>query len=101
MPPHTNQPGTSARQDETTVLGGLPVTTRDIKQSADNLVAQAIAARGSMERPFYSTSANGQVIALASKDERFRSLLLAADEIPFPSASPPPISCMRSPRKPS
>lgn len=63
------------------ILGGLPIATLDMRQSTDLLISKALSARGQMDRPFFSTSANGQVIALASKDEQFKSILLAADQI--------------------
>lgn len=78
---HPAKPGSASQQEATAFLGGLPVTTRNMEQSSKHFIAQAIAARGQKALPFYSTSANGQVIALAAKDEAFRSLLLSADEI--------------------
>lgn len=65
----------------TTVIGGLPITTLDRAASARFLIETALARRGRSLKPFYSTSANGQVIAVASRDESFRSLLLQADQI--------------------
>ncbi|MDP3600567.1 MAG: WecB/TagA/CpsF family glycosyltransferase [Bosea sp. (in: a-proteobacteria)] len=64
-----------------TIIGGLPITTLDRKESAQGLVEIALRARGQGQRPFYSTSANGQVIALARHDPAFRALLLEADQI--------------------
>ena len=66
---HPAKPSSASRQDATAFLGGLPVTTRDMEQSSKQFIARAIAARGQKALPFYSTSANGQVIALAAKDE--------------------------------
>lgn len=65
----------------TTLLGGLPITVIGMQQSADEFVRITLEARGRDEIPYYSTSANGQVIALASRDPEFRDLLLAADQI--------------------
>ena len=71
----------TGQQERRAVLGGLPITTLDMAQSAQNLITRALEARGSKELPYYSTSANGQVIALASRDEEFKALLTQADEI--------------------
>ncbi len=64
-----------------TIIGGLPITTLDRRASAQGLVEIALRARGQGQRPFYSTSANGQVIALARHEPAFRALLLEADQI--------------------
>jgi exopolysaccharide biosynthesis WecB/TagA/CpsF family protein len=66
---------------QVTTIGGLPITTLDRKGSAQLLIETALRARGNGERPFYSTSANGQVIALARHDPAFRELFLQADQI--------------------
>ena len=72
----------SARQRALdSILGGLPITTLDMAQSAQKFIARALEARERKELPYYSTSANGQVIALASRDEGFKALLIKADEI--------------------
>lgn len=65
----------------TAMIGGLPITSLGRKDSARQLIDTALQARGRNQRPFYSTSANGQVIALARSDAAFRELLLAADQI--------------------
>lgn len=65
----------------TTLIGGLPITMLDRATSARFLIETALARRGRGLKPFYSTSANGQVIAIASRDEAFKSLLLEADQI--------------------
>jgi N-acetylglucosaminyldiphosphoundecaprenol N-acetyl-beta-D-mannosaminyltransferase len=69
------------KRDDVVELGGLPITTKGMTQSAQNFATQALAAREKVQLPYYSTSANGQVIALASKDNSFKKLLLEADEI--------------------
>lgn len=69
------------RVDQTTIVGGLPITLLDLDESARLFVDTALSARNGNRRPYYSTSANGQVIALARSDEEFRTLLLAADQI--------------------
>src|SRR5690606_20673014 len=51
------------------------------KSSARGLVEEALARRGKDGRPFYSTSANGQVLALCGKDEDFLALMRKADQI--------------------
>ncbi|MHA7774547.1 WecB/TagA/CpsF family glycosyltransferase [Roseibium sp. M-1] len=50
-------------------------------ETAHQFVAIALEARGKNGLPFYSTSANGQVIAMAAKDAEFKKLLLCADQI--------------------
>lgn len=64
-----------------TQLGGLPIANISLEATANEFIERALQARGHRERPFYSTSANGQVIALASRDKDFRHLLLNADQI--------------------
>lgn len=65
----------------TSFLGRLPIVQTDIKGSARGFVAHALESRGKNRRPFYSTSANGQVLALCGKDEAFLSLMRRADQI--------------------
>ncbi|MEM9633944.1 MAG: WecB/TagA/CpsF family glycosyltransferase [Pseudomonadota bacterium] len=65
----------------TTLLGGLPIANIGIEETAEQFVSFALEARDKNKAPFYSTSANGQVIALAAKDEEFKKLLLRADQI--------------------
>lgn len=65
----------------TGLLGRLPITQTDIETSAAGFIAQALAARGGGRRPFYSTSANGQVLALCGKDPEFLGLMRGADQI--------------------
>lgn len=69
------------QKETVTILGGLPITTLDMTQSARKFIKLAIEARGRNALPYYSTSANGQVIALASKDEAFKKLIMGADQI--------------------
>jgi exopolysaccharide biosynthesis WecB/TagA/CpsF family protein len=64
-----------------TVLGGLPIANIGIDATAEQFVAIALQARGKNGLPFYSTSANGQVIAMASQEPEFKKLLLCADQI--------------------
>ena len=71
----------SAKAEPTSTIGGLPITALGKKASARLLVDTALQARGQRQRPFYSTSANGQVIALARSDAAFRELLTQADQI--------------------
>lgn len=65
----------------TVILGRLPVVQADIETSAAGFVEEALARRGSGRRPFYSTSANGQVLALCGQDRGFLDLMLQADQI--------------------
>ena len=62
-------------------LGGLPIACVSIEETAEGFVARALAARGGNSRPFYSTSANGQVIAMCEQDRRFAALITEADQI--------------------
>ena len=65
----------------TSHLGRLPIVQADIERSARGFVAEALARRGKGGRPFYSTSANGQVLALCGKDPEFLALMHKADQI--------------------
>ncbi|WP_159946009.1 WecB/TagA/CpsF family glycosyltransferase [Rhizobium sp. 18065] len=62
-------------------LGGLPIALIDMHTSAHAFIRMALDARNRDGLPFYSTSANGQVIALAAKDDGFRDILLKAGQI--------------------
>jgi exopolysaccharide biosynthesis WecB/TagA/CpsF family protein len=65
----------------TTTLGRLPIVRVDIETTAAAFVRHALARRGKPGRPFYSTSANGQVLALCGDDPEFLELMLSADQI--------------------
>jgi len=65
----------------TSFLGRLPIAQTDVASSAHGFVAHALESRGKGRRPFISTSANGQVLALCGKDEAFLSLMRKADQI--------------------
>ncbi|MBX3584145.1 MAG: WecB/TagA/CpsF family glycosyltransferase [Rhizobiaceae bacterium] len=65
----------------TSYLGRLVVVQAGLKDSARGFVAEALARRGRDVTPFYSTSANGQVLALCGKDPAFLSLMRKADQI--------------------
>lgn len=65
----------------TSFLGRLPIVQTDLKSSAKGFIAQALESRGKGGRPFYSTSANGQVLALCGKDADFLALMRKADQI--------------------
>lgn len=65
----------------TSLLGRLPIVQADIETSAAGFVEHALCNRGSGLPPFYSTSANGQVLALCGKDETFLGLMRRADQI--------------------
>jgi N-acetylglucosaminyldiphosphoundecaprenol N-acetyl-beta-D-mannosaminyltransferase len=71
----------SAKTEPISTIGGLPITSLGKEDSARLLVDTALQARGQVRRPYYSTSANGQVIALARIDAAFRELLTQADQI--------------------
>ena len=62
-------------------LGGLPITVADRDEVADAFVEWALAARDKDQRPFYSTSANGQVMAMCAEDGQLLDDFLFADQI--------------------
>lgn len=61
-------------------LGGLPITVLD-RQSAAFLMISATRKRRPDNRPYYFTSANGEVIARVHADARIASLFEGADQI--------------------
>lgn len=65
----------------TTLLGGLPVVRCSMDEAAQGFIDEALLHRGSSAKPFYSTSANGQVIAMCAKKADFQELMLEADQI--------------------
>lgn len=67
--------------DPRVVLGGLPIDRCTMDEAAQTLIRHALAARGKQQRPFYSTSANGQVLAVCVQQRRSRDLMLEADQI--------------------
>lgn len=69
------------RQWPTSLLGRLRIVRAGIDTSAKGFVAQALANRGSGQRPFYSSNANGQVLALCGDDPAFLALMNEADQI--------------------
>lgn len=62
-------------------LGGLPITVADRDEIADAFVEWALTAREKDARPFYSTSANGQVMAMCAEDKDLLDDFLFADQI--------------------
>lgn len=62
-------------------LGGLPITWTNRATAAETLIAQALAKRGQPAKPFYSTSANGQVAVMCSEDSAVLEEFLQADQI--------------------
>lgn len=65
----------------TAQLGRLPIAQTDIATTAEGFVREAIERRGRRRRPFYSSSANGQVLAMCGADKAFLELMLEADQI--------------------
>ncbi|MND25748.1 putative N-acetylmannosaminyltransferase [compost metagenome] len=63
------------------MLGGLPIVRSTMEQAATGFIEQALRARGQNNLPFYSTSANGQVLAMCVRDREFMQLMLEADQI--------------------
>lgn len=72
---------TQMKEWPTTTLGRLPIARVDIETTANAFVRHALEKRGRPGRPFYSTSANGQVLALCGDDPDFLKLMLEADQI--------------------
>jgi N-acetylglucosaminyldiphosphoundecaprenol N-acetyl-beta-D-mannosaminyltransferase len=69
------------REWPTSFLGRLPIVQADTETSAAGFIRQALLQRGSGRRPFSSTSANGQVLALCGKDDAFLKLMHQANQI--------------------
>lgn len=65
---------------ETTTVGGLPIARLDMKQTAVTMI-DAARSKSQNERPFYFTSANGEVIACCHHDRQFTQLVTEADLI--------------------
>lgn len=62
-------------------LGGLPVAIAEREAVARGFVAHVLAHRESARRPFYSTSSNGEVIALWRRDAQIYRDFQQADHI--------------------
>lgn len=62
-------------------LAALPIADVTIDETAQDFIRRATKARAAGARPFYSTSANGQVIALCHHDKEFDAMLRQADQI--------------------
>lgn len=62
-------------------LARLPIVDATIDDTADDFIRRAGRLRTPDNQPFYSTSANGQVIALCQKDKQFENALRYADQI--------------------
>ncbi len=62
-------------------LAALPIADATIEETAQDFILRAQSARAADARPFYSTSANGQVIAFCHQDKEFEALLRQADQI--------------------
>ncbi|NLH81729.1 MAG: WecB/TagA/CpsF family glycosyltransferase [Phyllobacteriaceae bacterium] len=67
--------------EETVVVGGLPITVVDRVGAAEAMCRAAVARRGLGGSPRFVTSANGQVLALCDRDPEVRDLFLRADVI--------------------
>lgn len=65
----------------TIALARLPVVNAGMEESADDFIERAAANRDRTARPFYSTSANGQVIAECHNNPAFEQSVAEADEI--------------------
>ncbi|CUW94220.1 UDP-N-acetyl-D-mannosaminuronic acid transferase [Agrobacterium fabacearum TT111] len=76
--PHAEGPGTHW---PVVPLAALPITDATIEETAQDFILRAERERAAGAKPFYSTSANGQVIALCHQDKEFEALLRQADQI--------------------
>ncbi|NWJ26911.1 WecB/TagA/CpsF family glycosyltransferase [Rhizobium sp. Td3] len=65
----------------TVPLATLPIVDATMEETAEDFIRRASTPRAPDEKPFYSTSANGQVIALCHQDAQFDSILRQADQI--------------------
>lgn len=81
------KPHAVAEQAAITVLGGLPIDRLTMDETADGFIDRALCARGADTRPFYSTSANGQVLALCNRTPTYHDLMMEADQI-HPDGTP-------------
>lgn len=75
---HANGHG---RNWPTIALARLPVVVAGMEESADDFIARAAPARDRSIRPYYSTSANGQVVAECHHNPAFEQSMVEADEI--------------------
>jgi N-acetylglucosaminyldiphosphoundecaprenol N-acetyl-beta-D-mannosaminyltransferase len=62
-------------------VGGLPLLVMSRVEGARLIVAEALGRRGRKVPPLFLTSANGNVVARAARDQQFRDLLEHADGI--------------------
>jgi exopolysaccharide biosynthesis WecB/TagA/CpsF family protein len=62
-------------------LAGLPIVRAGMEDSADDFIHRAQQTRTEADKPFYSTSANGQVIAQCQQDTKFEKAIREADQI--------------------
>jgi N-acetylglucosaminyldiphosphoundecaprenol N-acetyl-beta-D-mannosaminyltransferase len=62
-------------------IAGLPIANMTMEKAASQFIELSSKPFADREVPFYSSSANGQVIALCHSDPRFRQSMLKADQI--------------------
>ncbi len=63
-------------------VGQLPIDAVDIQETAQAFIAYCQSAqRRNSERPFYSTSVNGQVISLCARDRSLAEMIRSANSI--------------------
>lgn len=65
----------------TVVIGGLPIAVLTRAEAARQMLALADKERGQRQRPYYLTSANGEVIARSATDPKIAALFGEADQI--------------------
>ena len=73
--------GTPAQEIETIMIGGLPIHKATRAALAQAFVRDWEGRYDPDRKPRFSTSANGHVLALAARNEKFRALLTSADHI--------------------
>ena len=69
------------RDPSSVMLGGLPIARYSMDEAASNIVEHALRVRGRNLRPLFSTSANGQVLAMCLRQPELLDLMHKADHI--------------------
>lgn len=62
-------------------IAGLPLANMTMDEAAEQFISLSSKPFAQRQVPFYSSSANGQVIALCESNPSFRATLLSADQI--------------------
>jgi exopolysaccharide biosynthesis WecB/TagA/CpsF family protein len=75
------EPVAASAEYPTVVIGGLPIAAITRREAARTILAMADKDRCHSSRPYYLTSANGEVIARSATDPNIAKLFLNADQI--------------------